>query len=82
MTHPTATMPGSASIQLAAKTPTTEMSKGIDGDFFGEGGPNGADYANFGILRSMQGLNGFDIVESHHVVSGWYSRMQEHSGVY
>ena len=59
-----------------------EMSKGIDGDFFGEGGPNGADYANFGILRSMQGLNGFDIVESHHVVSGWYSRMQEHSRVY
>jgi len=30
----------------------------------------------------MQGLNGFDIVESHQVVSGWYRRMQEHSGVY
>ena len=58
-----------------------EMSTGINGDFFGEGEPNGADYANFGILRSMQGLNGFDIVESHPVVSGWYSRMQEHSGV-
>ncbi|SVD25303.1 uncharacterized protein METZ01_LOCUS378157, partial [marine metagenome] len=28
------------------------------------------------------GLNGFDIVESHQVVSGWYARMQEHSGVY
>ncbi len=59
-----------------------EMSKGIEGDFFGEREPNGADYANFGILRSMQGLNGFDIVENHQVVSGWYGRMQEHSGVY
>ena len=59
-----------------------EMSKGIEGDFFGEEEPNGADYANFGILRSMQGLNGFDIVESHQVVGGWYGRMQEHSGVY
>ena len=58
-----------------------EMSKGIDGDFFGDVEPNGADYANFGILRSMQGLNGFDIVESHPIVSGWYSRMREHSGV-
>ena len=59
-----------------------EMSKGIEGDFFGEEEPNGADFANFGILRSMQGLNGFDIVESHQVVSGWYARMREHSGVY
>ena len=58
-----------------------EMSKGIDGDFFGDVEPNGADYANFGILRSMQGLNGFDIVERHPIVSGWYSRMREHSGV-
>ena len=59
-----------------------EMSKAIEGDFFGKKEPNGADYANFGILRSMQGLNGFDIVESHQVVSGWYGRMQRHSGVY
>ena len=59
-----------------------EMSKAIEGDFFGKKEPNGADYANFGILRSMQGLNGFDIVESHQVVSGWYGRMQQHSGVY
>ena len=58
-----------------------EMSKGIEGDFFGDVEPNGADYANFGIIRSMQGLNGFDIVESHPIVSGWYSRMREHSGV-
>ena len=42
----------------------------------------GADFANFGILRSMQGLNGFDIVERHEVISSWYERMQEHSGVY
>ena len=59
-----------------------EMSNGIEGDFFGEVEPNGADFANFGILRSMQGLNGFDIVESHEVISSWYARMQEHSGVY
>ena len=58
------------------------MSEGIKGDFFGEEEPNGADFANFGILRSMQGLNGFDIVEDHHVVSGWYARMQQNSGVY
>jgi len=59
-----------------------EMSKGIEGNFFGDEEPNGADYANFGILRSMQDLNGFDIVERHQVVSGWYGRMREHSGVY
>jgi microsomal prostaglandin-E synthase 2 len=58
------------------------MSKGIDGDFFGGREPNGADYANFGILRSMQGLNGFEIVENHQVVSEWYSRIRDHSGVY
>jgi microsomal prostaglandin-E synthase 2 len=57
------------------------MSEAIRGDFFGKDEPNGADYANFGILRSMQGLNGFDIVENHNVVSGWYRRMQKHSGV-
>ena len=58
-----------------------EMSTGIKGDFFGGEEPNGSDYANFGILRSMQGLNGFDIVEGHNVVSPWYGRMQQHSGV-
>jgi len=57
------------------------MSEAIRGEFFGKDEPNGADYANFGILRSMQGLNGFDIVENHNVVSGWYRRMQKHSGV-
>jgi len=58
------------------------MSEGIRGDFFGDKEPNGADFANFGILRSMQGLNGFDIVESHHSVSVWYARMQQNSGVF
>ncbi|MDG1533684.1 MAG: glutathione S-transferase N-terminal domain-containing protein [Candidatus Thalassarchaeaceae archaeon] len=57
------------------------MSEAIRGEFFGKDEPNGADYANFGILRSMQGLNGFDIVENHNIVSGWYRRMQKHSGV-
>ncbi len=59
-----------------------KMSEGIKGDFFGEKEPNGADFANFGILRSMQGLNGFDIIENHQTVSGWYSRMQNNSGVF
>lgn len=58
------------------------MSEGISDGFFGGDVPNGADYANFGILRSMQDLNGFDIVESHQVVSSWYASMQQHSGVY
>ena len=43
--------------------------------------PNGADFANYGILRSMQGLNGFDIVESHETVWAWYNRLQMFSGV-
>jgi microsomal prostaglandin-E synthase 2 len=58
------------------------MSEGIRGDFFGGKEPNGADFANFGILRSMQDLNGFDIVESHLGVSVWYARMQQNSGVF
>ena len=57
------------------------MSEGIQGKFFGKQEPNGADYANFGILRSMQGLYGFDIVKNHPIISGWYNGMQDHSGV-
>ena len=40
-----------------------EMSKGIEGGILRGLEPNGADFANYGILRSMQGLNGFDLVE-------------------
>ena len=58
-----------------------EMSKGIKGKFFGGLEPNGADFANYGILRSMQGLNGFDLVERHAVISGWYDQMQQRSGL-
>ena len=47
------------------QTQLDSMSSGIKGGFFGGEDPNGADFANYGILRSMQGLNGFDIVESH-----------------
>jgi hypothetical protein len=57
------------------------MSSGIDGEFFGGGEPNGADFANYGILRSMQGLNGFDIVENHNVIWPWYNRMQVLSNI-
>ena len=52
------------------------MSDGISGTYFGGENPNGADFANFGILRSMQGLNGFDIVKNHKEVSKWYTNMQ------
>jgi microsomal prostaglandin-E synthase 2 len=52
------------------------MSAGFKGDFFGGDGPNGADFANFGILRSMQGLRGYDLLEAHPVVQPWYGRMQ------
>ena len=58
------------------QTQLDSMSSGIKGGFFGGEDPNGADFANYGILRSMQGLNGFDIVESHGVVWPWYNRMQ------
>ena len=58
------------------QTQLDSMSSGIEGGFFGGEDPNGADFANYGILRSMQGLNGFDIVESHGVIWPWYNRMQ------
>jgi len=58
------------------QTQLDSMSSGIKGGFFGGEDPNGADFANYGILRSMQGLNGFDIVESHGVIWPWYNRMQ------
>tara|TARA_B100000900_G_C20550094_1_gene704367 strand:+ start:826 stop:1578 length:753 start_codon:yes stop_codon:yes gene_type:complete len=58
------------------QTQLDSMSSGINGEFFGGDGPNGADFANYGILRSMQGLHGFDIVEKHDVVWPWYNRMQ------
>ena len=58
-----------------------KMSKAITGDYFGEKEPNGADYANFGILRSMDGLHGFEIVSDHPVVGPWYRRMRVHSGI-
>ena len=57
------------------------MAKGFEGEFFGGDLPNGADFANYGILRSMQGLYGFDILESHDLVQPWYERMQKLSGI-
>ena len=57
------------------------MSSGIKSDFFGGEEPNGADFANFGILRSMEGLYGFDIVEGHSKVWPWYQRMKISSGI-
>ena len=63
------------------KTQLDTMSSGFKGDFFGGENPNGADFANYGILRSMQGLEGFDILEAHPEAFGWYNRMQLLSGV-
>ena len=57
------------------------MSTGFKGDYFGGSIPNGADFANYGILRSMQGLHGFDILENHKSVHPWYNRMQTLSGI-
>ena len=57
------------------------MSGGIKGDFFGGATPNILDFANFGILRSMEGLYGFDIVENHTSVWPWYLRMKVSSGI-
>ena len=62
-------------------TQLNSMSTAIEEDFFGGDAPNGADFANYGILRSMQGLNGFDMVEKHHVIWPWYGRMQLLSNV-
>ena len=63
------------------KTQLDTMSGGFKGDFFGGQKPNGADFANYGILRSMQGLDGFDILEAHPDAFSWYNRMQLFSGV-
>ena len=57
------------------------MSTGFEGDFFGGNRPNGSDFANYGILRSMQGLHGFDILKNHNLVHPWYIRMQKLSGI-
>ena len=81
-------MVGKSRAKLFDEPPRTNMqtqldalSGGFQGDFFGGQQPNGADFANYGILRSMQGLNGFDIVENHESVWPWYGRMQQLSGI-
>ncbi len=53
------------------------LSGAFSPDFLGGSAPDGADFANYGILRSTQGLRGFDIVESHPAAGPWYRRMQE-----
>ena len=58
-----------------------ELSAGLSGDFLGGDHPDGGDFANYGILRSMQGLRGFDIVEGHSIIGAWYARMQSTTGL-
>ena len=53
------------------------LSGAFNPDFIGDTKPNGGDFANYGILRSIQGLRGFDIVENHPAAGPWYRRMQE-----
>jgi len=53
------------------------LSGAFSPDFLGGSAPDGADFANYGILRSTQGLRGFDIVEGHPTAGPWYRRMQE-----
>ncbi|MBT4059583.1 MAG: hypothetical protein HOE69_04675 [Euryarchaeota archaeon] len=59
----------------------TVMSEGFNGEFFGGTSPNGADFANYGILRSMQNLRGWDIVQSHSTAGPWVKKMQATCGV-
>ncbi len=58
-----------------------EMSGGMNGDFFGGEVPNGADWANYGILRAMKGLNGHELVTTHSVVGPWFERMRVECGL-
>ncbi len=57
------------------------LSGGLQGEYLGGEAPNGADHANYGMLRSMQGLRGFDIVQSHDDIGPWYGRMQTVCGL-
>ena len=54
-----------------------KLSAAFTPDFIGGAQPNGGDFANYGILRSTQGLRGFDLVENHPLAGPWYHRMQE-----
>jgi hypothetical protein len=54
-----------------------KLSAAFTPDFLGGAQPNGGDFANYGILRSTQGLRGFDLVENHALAGPWYHRMQE-----
>jgi microsomal prostaglandin-E synthase 2 len=54
-----------------------KLSAAFTPDFLGGAQPNGGDFANYGILRSTQGLRGFDLVENHPLAGPWYHRMQE-----
>ncbi|MFQ5512095.1 MAG: glutathione S-transferase N-terminal domain-containing protein [Candidatus Krumholzibacteriia bacterium] len=53
------------------------VSAALSPDFLGGSSPNGADFANYGILRSTQALRGFDLVARHPAAGPWYRRMQE-----
>ena len=57
------------------------LSTGLSSDFLGGDSPDGGDFANYGILRAMQGLRGFDIIEGHGDIGPWYARMQATTGV-
>ncbi len=62
-------------------TQLTLLGTGLQGDYLGGDIPDGSDHANYGMLRSMQGLRGFEIVESHASIGPWYNRMQATCGL-
>ncbi|MBC8437928.1 MAG: glutathione S-transferase family protein, partial [Euryarchaeota archaeon] len=57
------------------------LTSGLKGGFFGGDGPNGADFANYGILRAMENLDGWDIIQNHQAGFAWFNRMQAISKV-
>ncbi len=63
------------------RTQLDVLAGAFDGDFLGGDAPDGADHANYGILRSMEGLRGASIVEEHGRVGPWYGRMKSICGI-
>lgn len=45
-------------------------------EFFGKNKPNAADLAVYGILKSIEGMPAFRIIQNHNIVYEWYQRME------
>jgi microsomal prostaglandin-E synthase 2 len=54
-----------------------EWSRAVgDGPYFGGQKPNGADLAVYGILKSIEGMPAFSILENNSGVYEWYQRVE------